>query len=126
MCHLEDAIALAALAHRGQVDKAGLPYVLHPIRVMLALDSETERIVGVLHDLIEDTDCSLEDLRHKGFPPEVIGAVDCLTRRPGEDYDAYVARVRINPVARRVKLADLEDNLDASRLPEITPKDQAL
>lgn len=124
MPFLEDAIALAALAHRGQVDKVGQPYILHPLRVMLRLKSQQERMIAVLHDVVEDTNQTLADLARLGYPPEVILALDKLTIRPGEEYEDFIARLGPDPVARRVKLADLEDNMDVSRLPEITPKDE--
>lgn len=120
---LEDAILLAAGAHRGQTEKAGNPYILHPLRVMFRLESETDRIVGVLHDVIEDTRYTLQDLRAMGYPESLLDALDCLTRRETETYEEFIARIRINPLARRVKLADLEDNMDVRRLPALTDKD---
>jgi (p)ppGpp synthase/HD superfamily hydrolase len=121
---LEDAIVLAAQSHRGQVDKAGAPYILHPLRVMLRLKDEADRIAAVLHDVLEDAGITVEFLREQGYREEVLGALDALTRREGESYADFIERAAGNPLARRVKLADLADNLDASRLPEITPKDQ--
>lgn len=120
---LEDAILLAAEAHRGQSEKAGNPYILHPLRVMFRLESETDRIVGVLHDVIEDTRYTLQDLSAMGYPESLLDALDCLTRRETETYEEFIARIRINPLARRVKLADLEDNMDVRRLPALTDKD---
>jgi (p)ppGpp synthase/HD superfamily hydrolase len=127
---LEDAIALALKAHRGQVDKADQPYLLHPLRVMLALESDDERMVGVLHDVVEDSgkvdpsrQITLADLRALGYPESVLTALELVTRRDGETYDAFIERLRPHQLARRVKLADLADNLDATRLPEITPRD---
>src|SRR5918912_706704 len=107
---VEDAVSIAARAHRGQKDKAGAPYLLHPLRMMLRMDSEAAMMAAVLHDVVEDTDWTLERLRGEGFPDEVLGAVDCLTHRDGESYQDFVERVRTNPVARQVKIADLEDN----------------
>lgn len=124
MSTLERAIAIAAEAHRGQTDKAGAPYILHPLRVMLRLRGADERIVGVLHDLIEDTDWTLERLRSEGFSPAVIDGVDAVTRRDGENYEAFVLRAGRDPLGRRVKLADLQDNSDLSRIPEPTAKDR--
>jgi (p)ppGpp synthase/HD superfamily hydrolase len=121
--HLEDAIALAVEAHRGQRDKAGQTYILHPLRVMLRLETETERMVAVLHDVVEDSPWTLERLRGLGYPEEVLGALDCLTKREGETYEAFIERVRPHPLARRVKLADLEDNMDVRRLPAVTARD---
>ncbi len=120
---LEDAILLAAEAHRGQTEKAGNPYILHPLRVMFRLESETDRIVGVLHDVIEDTRYTLQDLSAMGYPEPLLQALDCLTRRETETYEEFITRLRVNPVARRVKLADLEDNMDVRRLPALTEKD---
>ena len=101
---LEDAIALAVKAHRGQTDKAGQPYITHPLRVMLSLESEAEQMVGVLHDLVEDTEYTLESLRSQGYPEEVLTAVDCVPRRRGETYADFIERIKPNPLARRVKL----------------------
>lgn len=120
---LEDAIRLAADAHRGQLDKCGQPYILHPLRVMLRLESETERIVGVLHDVIEDTRYTPDDLRRMGYSEETLAALDGVTKREGEAYEDFVLRSKANPIARRVKLADLEDNMDPRRTPGNTPKD---
>lgn len=120
---LEDAILLAAEAHRGQTEKAGNPYILHPLRVMFRLESENDRIVGVLHDVIEDTHYTLKDLRAMGYPEPLLQALDCLTRRETETYEEFITRVRTNPLATRVKLADLEDNMDVRRLPALNEKD---
>ena len=116
MSTLERAILIAAQAHLAQVDKSGAPYILHPLRVMLRTESNVEMIVAVLHDLVEDTEWTLSDLRREGFSESVLQAIDSLTRRPGESYPQFVDRVKINPVARVVKLADLEDNMDVKRL----------
>ena len=126
---LEDAISLAVDAHAGQPSKDGQPYILHPLRVMTRLTSDVDRIVGVLHDVVEDTrdkpkPITLDELRRMGYSEEIIRAVDCLSRRDGETYDAFILRAKANPVARRVKLVDLKDNMDIRRLPEtLTPKD---
>ncbi|WP_375771218.1 GTP pyrophosphokinase [Archangium gephyra] len=120
---LEDAIALAVEAHRGQRDKAGQTYILHPLRVMMRLETETERMVAILHDVVEDSPWTLERLRALGYPEEVLGALDCLTKREGETYEAFIERVLPHPLARRVKRADLEDNMDVRRLPAVTAKD---
>jgi (p)ppGpp synthase/HD superfamily hydrolase len=121
---LEEAIALATEAHRGQVEKAGQPYILHPLRVMLHFRSEPEQIVAVLHDLVEDTSHTLNELRHIGYAPEIIRAIEALSRGLEESYTQFIERVRVNPLARRVKLADLEDNMDIRRLSDITNSDQ--
>lgn len=126
MSTLERAIAVAATAHEGQVDKAGAPYVLHPLRVMASLEDGPARMAAVLHDVVEDTDWTLERLRAEGFPEEVVEAVDHLTRREGETYMEFCARTATHPLARRVKLADLADNLDLSRIPEPTDGHRSL
>ena len=123
MATLEEAIALAVQAHKGQKDRNNQPYILHPLRVMMRLETETERIVGVLHDVIEDTSITPDDLRKAGYSEEVLAALDCVTKREGEAYEDFVLRSATNPVARRVKLADLEDNMDVKRLSEVKEKD---
>ncbi len=120
---LQDAIRLALEAHRGQKDRYGAAYVLHPLRMMNRLTAETDRIVAVLHDVVEDSPSTLDDLRQAGFGEPIVAAVDCLTKRSGEPYEAYIERCRGNAIARRVKLADLEDNLDLRRLDEVRPED---
>ena len=123
MATLEDAIALAVEAHRGQKEKAGQPYVLHVLRVMFRCETEIERIVAVLHDVVEDTGRSFDDLRRLSYSEEILAALECVTKREGESYEQFVERAAQNPVARRVKLADLEDNMDLRRLPAVSQKD---
>lgn len=122
---INKAIAIAAKAHDGQVDKGGNPYILHPLRVMMNCESETAKICAVLHDVIEDTNITLEDLKSKGFDDEIIAALDCLTKRKGESYDDFVSRVLPNELACRVKLADLADNMDLTRIQNPTVEDEA-
>ena len=124
---LEDAIALAAQAHQGQVypTPSGEPFILHPLRVMLQVEADIERIVAVLHDVVEDTAYTLDDLHRLGYPDEAIEALHRLTRRDGEPYEAYIGRVAGNPIARRVKLADLADNLANNRRLEPTAQNRA-
>ena len=124
MATLERAIEIAAKAHAGQVDKAGAPYVFHPLRMMLAVSSPEARMAAVLHDVVEDTDVTFEQLQAEGFPTPVLEAVEALTRREGEDYEVFIRRVAPNPVAREVKLADLRDNSDLSRIAEPTERDR--
>jgi (p)ppGpp synthase/HD superfamily hydrolase len=112
---LEDAIALAVEAHRGHRDKAGQPYILHPLRVMFRLEGETERIVGVLHDVVEDSHYTFDDLRQMGYSEKIVEAIDHLSRRENETYEELVKRAAVHPLARLVKLADLEDNMDIRR-----------
>ena len=109
--HLDIAILTATEAHTGQTDKSGAPYILHPLRVMFAMDTDEEMQVAVMHDVVEDTDYSPEGLRNRGFSERVVQAVMALTRMEGETYMDYVARAARDPIARKVKLADIEDNL---------------
>jgi (p)ppGpp synthase/HD superfamily hydrolase len=125
MATLERAIALAATAHAGQVDKAGQPYILHPLRVMLRVVSEHERIAAVLHDVVEDTSVTLQVLVEEGFAPEVVAAVEALTKRPGESRMQAAERAAANPVARVVKLSDNAENMDLSRIANPTDRDHA-
>jgi (p)ppGpp synthase/HD superfamily hydrolase len=122
---LDTALQIMAQAHAGQVDKAGQPYVLHPIRVMMRLATLEERVVALLHDVVEDSDLTLDDLRARGFSPAVVAAVDCLTKVEGETYDAFVSRVLTDPLAARVKIADLLENIDLTRLTEVREADLA-
>jgi (p)ppGpp synthase/HD superfamily hydrolase len=124
MSHLEKAIAIAVEAHRGQTDKAGQPYIMHPLRMMLRLDGEAERIVAVLHDVLEDTKVTAAHLRREGFSDEILDALACVTKRKGEKYQGFMARAARNPIARRVKLADLEDNMDVRRLKRVSERDR--
>jgi guanosine-3',5'-bis(diphosphate) 3'-pyrophosphohydrolase len=125
MATLERAIEISAKSHAGQTDKAGAPYVLHPLRLMLAVSTPFERIAAVLHDVVEDTAVTLADLRSEGFAEEVIAAIEALTKRPGEKRLEAAARAAANPIARVVKLADVTDNMDLSRIAAPTEKDYA-
>lgn len=125
MSTLERAIEIAAAAHAGQVDKAGQPYILHPIRVMLHVSSDFERMAAVLHDVVEDTPVTLQQLTDSGFPAEVVAAIEALTKRPGETRLQAAARAASNPIARAVKLADNAENMDLSRIVNPTEKDLA-
>jgi (p)ppGpp synthase/HD superfamily hydrolase len=120
---LEKAIQIAVAAHEGQVDLSGQPYILHPLRVMMSMATDAELATAVLHDVVEDTGVTLDTLREAGIPEAVITAVDCVTKRNGEAYDDYLNRVAGNPIARRVKLADLEDNMREDRLLTVTDQD---
>ncbi len=122
---LERAIALAARAHEGQLAKGGAPYILHPLRVMLRVEGERAQTVAVLHDVVEDTPVTLAALAEEGFTPDVIAAVDALTKRPGESRLAAAARAAADPLARVVKRADTAETPDLSRIGTPTPKDHA-
>jgi hypothetical protein len=123
MSTLERAIALAAEAHTGQKDKAGKPYILHPLRVMLAQQSDDARIVAVLHDTVEDTGLTISALSKEGFPARILDAILSVSRNEGETYDDFIARALKNPIGRLVKKADLEDNCDLTRIAHPTEKD---
>ena len=124
MSTLERALEIATEAHRGQFDKVGNNYNAHPLRVMAAGKTTEEKIVGVLHDIVEDTDWTFERLATEGFSAEVIGALRCITKlSENEPYDKFISRVKENPLAVAVKLNDLSDNMDIRRLPYISDKD---
>ncbi|MDR6879790.1 GTP pyrophosphokinase [Bacillus sp. 3255] len=125
MSTLTKAILLAAKAHDGQTDKGGNPYILHPIRLASKAVTTEESIVAVLHDVVEDSDMTLFDLKNEGFSLNVIEALDYLTRRADETYESFILRIKRNPLATKVKLLDLEDNCDTSRMPEMTDRDKA-
>ncbi len=125
MSTLAKAIAIAAQAHIDQVDKAGQPYILHPLRMMQRLDNLAAQIVAILHDVVEDTPITLDDLRAAGFAAEIIAAVEAVTRREDESYEQFIERLQDNALARQVKLADLEDNMDLKRINTLTPTDLA-
>jgi (p)ppGpp synthase/HD superfamily hydrolase len=124
---LERAIAIAVAAHTGQKDKVGAPYILHPLRVMFRCRSDEEKIAAVLHDVVEDgPGWTFDHLRAEGFSEVILDALSGLTKRPEEenDYMSFVKRAASNPISKVVKLADIEDNLDVTRLPSVTDKDQ--
>jgi (p)ppGpp synthase/HD superfamily hydrolase len=116
MSTLERAVEIAAKAHAGQIDKAGAPYILHPLRVMLRMRTTEERIVAVLHDVVEDTEWTLDGLRGEGFSDEVIDAVASVTKGDGETYEEFIERAAQNAIGRRVKRAGLIENSDMSRI----------
>lgn len=122
---LDKAILIAVIAHAGQEDKGGNSYIRHPLRVMEGMDSEDEMAVGVCHDVVEDTDISLEDLSSLGFTRQQTRSIDALTKRPGETYDASIERVCKDIVARKAKTKDIKDNSQLWRLKnkKLTQKD---
>ncbi len=117
------AIAIAAIAHAQQRDKAGAPYILHPLRLMLRGQTLEAQIVAVLHDVVEDSDWTVERLAAAGFSARVVAAIAALTRNPAETYEQFIDRVLLNPLATQVKLYDLEDNMNVLRLSQLTEKD---
>ncbi len=129
--NLETAIGIALRAHAGQTEKNGGPYILHPLRLMLHMDAVDEQVAAVFHDVVEDTPVTLEDLEAQGLSGAALEAVRLLTKEPNTDYKIesnlmeYLEAIKAHPVARKVKIADLEDNLNVMRLNELTEKDRA-
>jgi (p)ppGpp synthase/HD superfamily hydrolase len=122
---IERAIEIAAAAHAGQIDKAGQPYILHPLKVMFRVTDPHERMAAVLHDVVEDTSVTLQQLATEGFPAAVLSAIDALTKRPGETRIQAAARAALDPIALVVKLADNAENMDLSRIANPTEEDYA-
>lgn len=120
---LEKALVIATEAHEGQKDKAGAPYIFHPIRVSNRCKTDEERIVAILHDTIEDTDVTPDYLLSEGFPKNIVEAILSVTRNEGESYNDFILRSKLNPIGRQVKIHDLEDNMDITRLSQLTEKD---
>jgi (p)ppGpp synthase/HD superfamily hydrolase len=124
MSTLQRAIEIAVEAHANQSGRDGLPYVLHPLRMMLQMRTDPERIVAILHDVVEDNaDWPLARLAEAGFDADVLQAVDDMTRREGESYEAFVRRAAQRPLARTIKKADLRDNMNIERLPTFDAQD---
>lgn len=122
---LDMALTIATKAHEGQTDKAGAPYIFHPIRVANRCLTDEEKIVALLHDVIEDSNITSSDLLSYGFPRTIVDAVLSVTRNEDESYEDFVKRSRLNPIGRQVKIHDLEDNLDITRLAQVTENDIA-
>jgi (p)ppGpp synthase/HD superfamily hydrolase len=123
MSTIEKAISLAIEAHKGQFDKAGDPYILHPLRVMFQMETREEMVVAVLHDVLEDTPITSNQLKEMGFSERVLEALDSVTKKAGETYEDFIRRAALHPVGKKIKLADLRDNMDITRLARITDKD---
>ncbi len=120
---LEKALSIALEAHEGQVDKAGKPYILHPLRLMMSLEDEVEMIAALLHDVIEDSDVTNEDLKKAGIPDEAIEIIGYLTKQKNESYEDFIKRISTHKTASKVKLKDIEDNMNISRLETLGQKD---
>ena len=118
------ALSIARQAHEGQLDKAGVDYIKHPIYVASQVETEEEKAVALLHDVLEDSSVTAEELLIAGLPETVVTTVQVLTKQTGQDYQTYLQAVKSNPLACRVKLADLKHNSDLSRLTSITEKDR--
>lgn len=118
----ELALNIAESAHKGQVDKAGEPYINHPLKVASAFEDDTRYIIAILHDVIEDSDITINDLINYGFPSNFIDALEAITKR-GESYEEYLKKVKSNVLATQVKLEDLKHNMDLSRISNLRKKD---
>jgi (p)ppGpp synthase/HD superfamily hydrolase len=116
MATLDKAVLIAAQAHQGQKDRYGVNYILHPLRVMLRFESETEMIVAILHDVIEKTEWTIDKLKEQGFNDTILMAVNLLTRQDEQPYMEYIEKLKGNRIARRVKIADIEDNMNPRRM----------
>lgn len=125
MNDVEKALSIARKAHAGQIDKAGCEYINHPIHVADSLNTEDEKIVAYLHDVVEDSSMTIEDLSREGFSETIIQAIAAITKRKHESYERYIKRIANNPLARKVKIADLRHNSDLTRLKKITANDIA-
>ena len=125
MATLENAITLAVQQHAEQVDKGGQPYILHPLRVMLQLQQPDQQIVAVLHDILEDTHTTAQDLQNLGFQTHIIQAIQALTKLPHETRVQAAMRTAQNPLACAVKIADVQDNMNLTRIPNPTARDLA-
>ncbi|MCH1643116.1 GTP pyrophosphokinase [Paenibacillus timonensis] len=120
---IEKAISIALEAHRGQKDKGGNPYILHPLAVMNRVATIEEKIVAVLHDVVEDTEITLDHLRGSGFTEEIVGAIRLLTRSEEDSYEEFILKAAQNTISRNVKIADIEENMNLTRIKEPTEKD---
>lgn len=125
MALIETSLTIALHAHTGVVDKAGRAYILHPLRLMAKMTTDIEMAVALLHDVIEDSDITAADLLAQGIPNEVVEAVLCLTKQADENYQDFVLRAKQNTIARKVKIADIEDNINVLRISNLTEKDLA-
>ena len=122
--NLERAIEIAVEAHKGVKDKGGTPYIVHPLAVMHSLETENEKIVGVLHDVVEDSDWTFERLTDVGFSSEIVDAVRSVTKASEDsDYSDFIRRAKSNPIGRKVKIADLKHNMDVTRISDLSADD---
>jgi len=121
---IEQAISIALTAHKGKLDKGGDDYIVHPMRVMNTMETTEEKIVALLHDVVEDSNITILQLKENGFPKKVLKAVALLTKNENQEYEKYIEAIKINPLATKVKLADLKDNMNLTRLKKITEADK--
>ncbi|WP_198342946.1 HD domain-containing protein [Paenibacillus rubinfantis] len=121
--NIEIAISIALNAHKGQVDKGGAPYILHPLAVMNRVARMDEKIVAVLHDVVEDTEVTIDQLREYGFSEDIIEAIQLLTRSEKDSYEEFIIKTRGNSISKVVKIADIEENMNLSRIENPTDED---
>ena len=120
---IEKSLDIALRVHTGQKDRSGKTYILHPLRLMNRMESDEEMAVALLHDVLEDSEMTEQDLLNEGIPTNVVDAVKCLTRGSGEDYDDFISRVSGNDLALKIKIVDIEDNINILRLKTLSEKD---
>lgn len=120
---IEVAISIALKAHKGQVDKGGNPYILHPLAVMNRVETIEEKIVAVLHDVVEDTEVTIDQLRETGFSEEILEAINLLTRAKEDSYEEFIDKTLKNRIARNVKIADIKENMNLSRIQDPSEQD---
>lgn len=123
MSTLEKALEIALHAHNGKKDKADLPYILHPIRIMLKMNIKEEMIIAILHDVVEDSSITMNDLKLAGFNKSIISTLDLLSKKKSQSYSNYIKKIASNKKATKIKIADLEDNLILQRINKIDSKD---
>jgi (p)ppGpp synthase/HD superfamily hydrolase len=121
---VDKAVALALKAHTGQLDKGGNPYILHPLRMALRFNDPSLQVISILHDVIEDSNITFSDLNSFGFSNEIVEAISALTKNESENYEDFINRVCLNKLATQVKLVDLEDNMDVTRIKNLTEEDR--
>ena len=119
----DKAFEIASKAHKGQKDRGGSPYILHPINVANRCKSDRAKVVALLHDVVEDSNVTLKDLDDAGFPKDMVIAVSFLTKKSDETYESYITSISNNELATEVKIADLQENMDITRLKKLTDKD---
>ena len=123
---INKALIISFTAHKNQTDKNGIPYIYHPYHLAEQMDTEYEICTALLHDVIEDTNMTIQDLREEGFPDEIINAINVLTHRKNQPYTKYINNIKQNELAKKVKLADLKHNSDSTRITSLTEKDNAI
>ena len=123
MKQLEKAIAIALKAHQNQIDKGGKVYILHPLRIMLQMPTEELQIIAILHDVVEDSNYTFDNLKKEGFSVRIIKALQALTKQDNEQYEDFIKRVKNNTLATKVKIADIKDNSNIKRIKNPKIKD---